>query len=272
MMDKRNIGGVFRERLALIIERYQGSQARFAESIGLDRSALSQLLATGSKRLPRAETLARLAAVHSVSLDWLLGLSQSDRLVTEITPTVEIEELQPGEEDTELARWHGEAAGAKIRYVPATIPDRLRTTAVVHYEHIRGRGSAPQAPGPRRSDSDMEVSMPRQTLELLAAGAGVWSGLERAARREQLITMARLLDELYPSYRLFLFDGQQVFSAPYTVFGQIRVAIYVGDMYLVVSSVEHIRAFTGHFDDLIRHAEIGAHEVAGWIERLAAGV
>ena len=46
----------------------------------------------------------------------------------------------------------------------------------------------------------------------------------------------------------------------------------VGDMYLVVSSVEHIRAFTRHFDDLIRHAEIGAHEVAGWIERLAAGV
>ena len=67
--------------------------------------------------------------------------------------------------------------------------------------------------------------------------------------------MAKLAGELYPNYRLFLFDGRRVFSAPYTVFGRIRVAIYVGDMYLVVSSVEHIRAFTRHFDDLIRHAD-----------------
>ncbi len=41
---------------------------------------------------------------------------------------------------------------------------------------------------------------------------------------------------------------------PYTVFGPMRAAIYVGDMYFVFTSTEHIRELTRHFDNLIRSA------------------
>ena len=64
--------------------------------------------------------------------------------------------------------------------------------------------------------------------------------------------MIELTGELYPSLRWFLFDGLQRFAAPVTVFGPIRAALYLGQMYLVLSSAEHVRELTIHFDDHIR--------------------
>ena len=57
---------------------------------------------------------------------------------------------------------------------------------------------------------------------------------------------------------------------PLTVFGPKRVAIYVGRMYLVFNSTEHIRMLTGNFDDLIRGAVMQPPEVAGFIRSLLA--
>ena len=125
-IDKRDVGSTFRDRLADLARRYDGNQAAFARAIGLDRSALRQLLMPGSTRLPRAETLCRIAERHSVSLDWLLGLSQSDSASTEISTTLEIEEAADDRDDTRLNEWHREAIGYKIRYVPKTLPDPLR--------------------------------------------------------------------------------------------------------------------------------------------------
>ena len=101
---------------------------------GIDRSALSQLLSGASTRLPRAETLLNIASENKVSLDWLLGLSQDEGLTGEIRASFEIEEGGGGFDRTLLARWHAEAAGTKIRYVPAGIPDLLRTEALIDYE------------------------------------------------------------------------------------------------------------------------------------------
>jgi hypothetical protein len=80
--------------------------------------------------------------------------------------------------------------------------------------------------------------------------------------------MIVLLDELYPRFRWFLFDGLRRYSVPLTVFGPKRVAVYVGNMYLVFNSTEHIRVLTQHFDDLIRHAVMQPPEVIGWLEDL----
>jgi hypothetical protein len=80
--------------------------------------------------------------------------------------------------------------------------------------------------------------------------------------------MAALVDELYPSYRWFLFDGRERYAAPYTVFGQKRAAIYVGSLYFVFTSTEHIRQLTQHFDDLIRQARVQPNETAGFIRKL----
>ena len=278
MMDKRNVGVVFRERLSQVMQRVGGAQGRFAASIGLDRSALSQLMSDRATRLPRAETLVSIAEAHGVSLDWLLGVSQSERLATEIAPVLAIEHGARGPDDSRLAQWRREATGYKIRYVPATLPDLLRTEAVIRFEmglETADRVAATIADAgeylayTRRPETDMEVCMPWQRLTAFARGEGIWTGLPAEVRRDQLRQMAQLLAELYPTFRLFLFDGRRWFSAPYTVFGPKRAAIYVGDMYLVMNATEHIRVLIDRFDELIRRAVVNPHEAADHVLRLA---
>ncbi len=276
-MDKRDLSALFRQRLARLVARSGQTQSAFADGVHIDRSALSQLLSGTAVRLPRAETLLAIAERHGVSLDWLLGLSQDEGLAGELRESMEIEEAPEGTDQPLLARWHAEAAGTKIRYVPARIPDLLRTEAVIAWEtsrQARAAGTEIDAAQyrldySRRPETDMEVAMPCETLETFAAGAGVWKGLSRAARREQIDYMADHVADLYPTFRLFLFDGRSRYSVPYTVFGQIRVAIFAGDMYLVLNAVEAVRTFTRHFDGLIRAATVHPHEAAKWIRALS---
>ena len=80
--------------------------------------------------------------------------------------------------------------------------------------------------------------------------------------------MSRLLDDLYPTFRLFLYDGRMRYSVPYTIFGSIRAAIYVGDMYLVLNATQPVLALTRHFDNLIRSAIVNPHESAAFARSL----
>ncbi|WP_048647923.1 helix-turn-helix domain-containing protein [Nitratireductor soli] len=278
-VDKRDLSGTFRERLKGLLQRSGLNQSAFAAAVGIDRSALSQLLSGTSARLPRAETLLNIAAEHQVSLDWLLGLSQDEGITGELRQSLEITEAEGGFNDTLLAKWHAEAVGTKIRYVPAGIPDLLRTEAVILYE----AEAMPQSRTTqiseaqyrvdynRRPETDMEVCMPRQTLELFAKGEGLWRNLPEHVRAEQTVHMARLLDDLYPTFRLFLYDGRKRYSAPYTIFGPFRAALYMGGMYLVLSATSSVTTLTRHFDGLIRGAEINAHEAADFVKGLRLG-
>jgi transcriptional regulator with XRE-family HTH domain len=275
-MDKRDLSSVFRERLKTIVRRSDLNQSGFAQAVGIDRSALSQLLSGATTRLPRAETLLNIASENKVSLDWLLGLSQDEGLTGEIRASFELEEAIGGFDRTLLARWHAEAAGTKIRYVPAGIPDLLRTDALIEYEAgITNKSPESQADETRyridysrRPETDMEVCMPLHTLDIFARGLGVWSNFPVEARAEQLAHMGRLLDDLYPTFRLYLYDGRMRYSVPYTIFGSIRAAIYVGDMYLVLNATAPVRGLTRHFDNLIRSAVVNAHESAAHARRL----
>ncbi len=279
-IDKRDLAVTFRERLKLLLSRSGTNQSGFAAAVGIDRSALSQLLAGTATRLPRAETLINIAAAHKVSLDWLLGLSQHEGDTGALRATVEMEEGSGGDDRALLARWHAEAAGMKIRYVPAGIPDLLRTDQLIDYEsamsnrdaHVQRDETASKIDYNRRPETDMEICMARHTLEIFARGNGVWSGLAPRARRDQLRHMARLLDDLYPGLRLFLYDGRSHFSIPYTIFGSSRAAIYVGGLYLVLNATEPIRTLSRHFDGLVRGAEVHAHEIAAHCTSLAESV
>ncbi len=279
-MDKRNLSATFRERLKLLQQRSGLSQSAFAAAVGIDRSAMSQLLSGATTRLPRAETLLAIAERYKVSLDWLLGLSQDEGLAAELRGSLEIEESGDGYGETLLARWHAEAAGTKIRYVPAGIPDLLRTREIIDYEAgISQRNVASQVDETRyridynrRPETDMEVCMPLHTLEIFARGLGVWSGLPDAVRKRQLDHMGRLLDDLYPSFRLYLYDGRLRYSIPYTIFGNLRASIYVGNMYMVLNAVEPIRTLTRHFDNLIRAAVVNAHDAASHARGLAGAI
>lgn len=276
-LDKRDLSGLFRERLKLLVQRSGTNRSAFAQAIGVDRSALSQLLSGASTRLPRAETLMTIAETQNISLDWLLGLSQDEGATAEIRDSIEIEE-GPGDFDrTLLANWHSEAVGTKIRYVPTGIPDLLRTEAVIDYESDAAeRNRTAQIDEAqyridynRRPETDMEVCMPRQTLELFAEGKGIWTDLPKNTRLEQLHHMAKLLDDLYPTFRLFLFDGRARYSIAYTIFGPYRAAVYVGGLYLVFNATDTIRTLTRHFDGLIRSADVNPNEASGFVTKLA---
>lgn len=275
-LDKRDLSGEFRKRLSSLVERSGLNQSAFAARAGLDRSALSQLLSGASTRLPRSETLASIAIGNGVTIDWLLGLTAREGQTGELRAALEIGEGADEPDQTLLTRWHEEAAGTKIRYVPATLPDQLKTPALIAFEArhagrntISRQGEADlRLAWNRRPDTDMEVCMPRQTLDQLAAGRDQFSGLTQSARREQLDHIGKLLDELYPSFRLYLYDAKVRYSAPYTVFGSTRAAVYMGGLYLVLNAIEPVRTLSRHFDGLVRAASIHAHECAEHIRSL----
>ena len=281
-MDRRDTVRIFRQRLADVIARTGGSRAAFAQRIGIDRSTLAQVLSPANDRLPRVETLAAIAVDQQVSIDWLLGLSQEGPLAPAIIQqplTVEPGGHSPADE--RLTRWHAEAAGYKVRYVPATLPDLLKTEELIRYEYRDHVGPIPESrieaaharlANQRRPETDMEVCSSVQSVESFARGEGIWRDLGAPARRQQIEWMIELLDELYPTFRWFLYDGVRRFSVPLTVFGPKRAAIYVGHMYLVFNSTEHIRVLTEHFDNLIRAAIVQPPKVSALLRRLLAEI
>jgi transcriptional regulator with XRE-family HTH domain len=277
-MDRTETVELFRQRLTGIIARSGMSRSAFATAVGLDRSTLSQLLADGNERLPRAETIIAIAVMAQVSVDWLLGLSQSEQRGAELVEnTLEIEPNAGQPLDERLARWHAEAIGYKIRYVPATLPDLLKTEDVIRYEYgltderlqaLRIEQSEARLAYSRRPETDMEVCSSVQSLESFVRGEGIWRDLRRKARRAQTERMIDLLEELYPTLRWFLFDGRRRFSVPYTIFGPKRAAVYIGSMFFVFNATQQIRVLTRHFDELIRAATVQPTEVAGLLRRL----
>ncbi len=276
--ERRETVLLFRGRLQDAMDRAKMSKSALAREIGVDRSTLSQLLAPDNDRLPRADTVAAAARALNISLDWLMGLSAFERSNADILH--EFFEFAPSERtpvDANIAQWHAEAMGQKIRYVPATLPELFKTEATIEHEFrdfaAKTTRQAKAASEDKRAFSrmpsaDMEMCMPVQALRDYAAGAGIWRGVSVADRREQLLQMAQMADALYPKLRFYLFDGLTHYSAPYTIFGVGRAAVYLGQMFFAFTTLEHVRVLTNHFDDLIRAAVVHSHEVSDHIRAM----
>ena len=279
-MNRQETVIVFCQRLSEIIERSGQSRSAFATAVGLDRSTLSQLLSSNNDRLPRAETIVAIAAMAQVSVDWLLGLSQQSSPGTELVSSALELEIESGVSlpmDERLQRWHAEAVGYKIRYVPSSIPDLLKTEEVIRYEYqerdvrmpdLRMEQSEAQLEYSRRPENDMEICSSFQSVESFMRGEGIWRELPLLQRQAQLQSMIKLVDELYPSFRWFLYDGLRRFSVPYTIFGPKRASVYFGNMYFVFNATEQIRVLTRHFDDLIRSATVQPTEISNYLQKL----
>jgi transcriptional regulator with XRE-family HTH domain len=264
------------------MERSGLNQSKFAATTGIDRSTLSQLLSSTNRRLPRVETLSRVATAHQVSIDWLLGLSNSGPMEAEMMEeqtSFELNALAPNDE--RLIAWFREAAGYKVRYVPQTLPDLLKTEAVIHHELVDWVAARPEQKietaavrlaWTRTAGSDLECCSSVQALESFARGEGMWRTLPAAARRAQLLQVAELTEELYPVFRWFLFDGLQRYAVPTTIFGPQRAAIYLGQMYLVLTSADHVTTLSQHFDRLIRGAVVQPPDVPSLARRLLGEV
>ncbi len=275
-MDKRQAASRFRERLMALQAGAGLTQTALAQAIGIDRSALSQLTSGAATRLPRAETVLAIAERFQVSADWLLGLAEDRSSVTQAVSAVETEAALDAESRTAMERWHHEAAGQKVRYVPAQLPDLMRTQAVIAFQAQSSEQERQrlQAQTTRRlhfsrmPESDIEMCMPYQTLQLFAEGRGVWRGLGATDRAEQLDHIAATLDELYPAFRMYLFDGRSRFAPPMTLFGYSRAAVYAGEVYLHIRSRALVHDLARGFDGHIRAASVHAHEAADWVRAL----
>jgi transcriptional regulator with XRE-family HTH domain len=278
-MNKREIVGIFRKRLFESMQERGFNQSELSRETGVDRSTLSQLLAEENLRMPRADTVASLARSLQVSTDWLLGLSQDSRFGAEILrQSFEVAPHEPSPADDNLKRWYEEAEGLKIRYVPVGLPDIVKTDQVLEYEYAqvvdrpvsRAKEQALQHRNfSRGPDNDLEICMPVEHLVGFCLGEGIWRDLDAAVRREQVEFMLTTLDELYPSVRLYLFDGRKRYSVPYTIFGARRAAVYVGQMYFAFNTTEYVRILIRHFDNLVRNADVHAHEITGFLESQA---
>jgi transcriptional regulator with XRE-family HTH domain len=244
----------------------------------MDRSTLSQLLSGENDRLPRVETLASIARAEQVSIDWLVGLSQEGPLAANVLKqSVQVEEDAPSPADDRLARWHEEAAGYKIRHVPTTLPDLLKTRRVIAHEYgdfatVDAEKSLElteqKLAFQRNTDTDVEVCNSIQAIDGFARGDGIWRDLPLDARKEQLARMIELADELYPGFRWFLYDSKNRFSVPFTVYGPKRAVLYVGQAYFVFNSLEHIKHLTRHFEDLIRAAVLQPPDIVAYLRKL----
>ena len=278
-MDRREVSRVFRARLGDAMERAGASRAGLARRVGIDRSTLAQLLSADADRLPRADTVAAIAADLKVSLDWLLGLSQVDKLGADILhESLQVAPSAQEPVDEQIIEWFEEAAGTKVRS-GARHPPGLRQGAseVLRHEYRAfSARSLDRAIGEARdklarlrlSDTDMEICMPLQGMEDFADGSGIWRALPAPARARQFERLLEVVEELYPRLRVYLFDALTHYSAPYTIFGRRRVALYAGQVFLVFNTAEHLAALNRHFDDLIRAAVVTSAEIGAFLRGL----
>ena len=272
----------FRERLAELVAQERRSLTAFARDAGIDRSTLSQLLSANNRRLPRAETLAAIAEASGVSVDWLLGLAHGGPSRTDIVHeefALNLDELSSLDEA--WIGWHEQSAGLKVRTLPASLPDLLKTEAVIRHEvqryaTIRPEQRIRKATAPlelaRAPGSDLECCNSIQAIEGFARGWDVWAALEHRHRVAQIDRMIELCEELYPTFRWFLYDGRQRYSSAVTVFGLERAVVYLGQMYLVLNNRGHVMTFVKHFDDLIRAAVVQPPDIPRLLRKLRAEI
>jgi transcriptional regulator with XRE-family HTH domain len=281
LIDKRARADLFRRRLAEAMALRGFSQAALARATRADRSTVSALLAAGT-RLPNAQLAADCAASLGVSCDWLLGLADHPEPASVLlAASVHLSEAPRALFDAEMIRWHREAAGYKIRHVPASLPDMLKTPEVVAWEYADHLGrSADQAlvafeaqlDWMREARSDYEIAMPLHEIKAFAEGTGYWAGLPMALRRAQMDRLIALADALYPALRIYLFDAHSVFSSPVTIFGPHLAALYLGRHYIAFRDPERVQSIVHHFDWLVRAAPFGVRGVIDHLTGLRAAM
>ena len=122
-IDKRYRASELRLRLAQAMAEAGVSQSGLARAIGVDRSTISQLLKDQGARMPNAQVVAECARVLGISADWLLGLTERPESAAElIAESLLMTDAPRALIDENIIGWHREAAGYKVRHVPATLP------------------------------------------------------------------------------------------------------------------------------------------------------
>lgn len=278
ILDKRARAALLRQRLVDAMALADTNQTALARRIGVDRSTISQLLKDEGARLPNAHVVGACAQALGVSTDWLLGLSDRPESAKALMAhSLKLTEAPRALVDEQIFEWHREARGYKIRHVPATLPDMLKTRALLEWEYAPHLGrtteqainaSADRLDWMRQSRSDYEIALPLSECANMARGVGYYETAPDDVRKAQLDLLISLTDTLYPGLRLYLYDARRLWSAPLTIFGPLLAVLYVGRHYLAFRDTERVAAFTTHFDQLVRESSVSAREVPDHLRRL----
>ena len=278
MVDKRLRAEQFRTRLRAAISGAGSNQSVLARDIGVDRSTISQLLTDQGARLPNGHLVGSCAAALGVSADWLLSLSDRPESAAELLAgSLSLTEAPRALVDERIFAWHREAAGYKIRHVPAALPDMLKTREILEWEYSPHLGrTTDQAIGAsedrlewmRNAQSDYEICIPLHEMSCFATGIGYYEGLDPDLRRAQLDYLLMLCDQLYPRLRIYLYDARRLYSAPVTVFGPLLCVFYAGGHYLAFRDRDRIATFTRHFDTLVKRADLPARSLPDYLTAL----
>lgn len=271
ILDKRLRADLFRTRLMQAMTESDVNQSTLSRRIGVDRSTISQLLAPDSARLPNAQVIGAAATVLGVSADWLLGLSdRPERAADLLSNSLKLTETPRAPVDEQIQAWHQEAAGYKIRHIPAALPDMLKTDALLAWEYMPHLSrTAEQAIGAasdrldwmRQSRSDYEIAMPLYELTSFASATGYYEGLPPQIRHAQIDHLLTLTEQLYPRLRIYLFDAKRLYGAPVTIFGPLLCVLYTGGHFLSFRDRDRIETFTTNFDRLVRESALTARQI-----------
>lgn len=283
LSDKRSIAAIFRDRLSVALMTAGMSRAGLARAVGIDRSSVTQILSAEDTRMPGGHVIAACAKALDVSADWLLGLSnRPEQAGALLDSSLSISETGRATGlDDQIFAWHREAEGYKIRHVPATLPDMLKTNAMLRWEYAPVTHRRPDAAidaaaerldWMRLSESDYEIAIALHELESFARAEGYYTGLSAEIRRAQLDWLLEIYTQFYPSLRIFLFDARQLWSAPVTVFGPKMAVIYLGQHFLAFRDRDRVRTLSQHFDWLVREAAISARAVPDHLRALRAAL
>jgi len=280
--DKRHRAEQFRTRLRQVMTDTGISQSALARQIGVDRSTISQLLATDGARLPNAHVVGSCATALGVSSDWLLSLSDRRESAADLSAlSLTLTKAPRALVDERIFAWHQEAAGYKIRHVPAGLPDMLKTRAMLEWEYAPHLGrTADQAIGAsadrlhwmRSARSDYEIALPLYELHSFVHATGYYHGLPLNIRLAQIDRFLDLTEQLYPRLRLYLFDARRLYSAPITLFGPLLCVFYAGSHYMAFRDRDRVETFTAHFDTLVRQASETARQFPAHLRALRAEI
>lgn len=279
-IDKLARADLFRTRLAQAMSEAGSNQSALAREIGADRSTLSQVLKDDADRLPGAHVVGAAAAALGVSADWLLGLSDRPESAADLlTASFEISQAPRALVDEQIFAWHREAAGYKIRHVPAALPDMLKTDAMLEWEYGPHLGrTTGQAIGASRdrlnwmrsAGSEYEMALPMFEVESFIRGTGYYAGLPADLRLDQTDQLIALTRQLYPRLRLYQFDARALYSAPVTIFGSLLAVVYTGGHYMAFRDRARIETLSDDFDMLIRKATCTARDFPDHLTDLRA--
>ncbi|MDA9991200.1 helix-turn-helix domain-containing protein [Paracoccaceae bacterium] len=277
-MNKQRRASLFRERLMEVMSMKGMTKSGLSRATNVDRSTIGQLLKNDQPRLPNAQLAADAANALGVSTDWLLGLTNRPETPGDIvTAALSLSPAERTSADEQLLAWHHEAAGYKVRHVPATLPDILKTKRILDWEYASVRERRlPEAFSAMQDQlqwlssgvSDYEIAIPIHEIESCSAGTAYYKDVEEGMRYEQLGFIADQCDQMFPRLRIFLFDAHNVFSSPVTIFGPNLAVVYVGQCYLAFREVERVKFLSSHFDWLVREAVVDARNVSTHIRSL----